>query len=163
MKRALALLLTLTLGSQAQALSCIAPDPIRDFKEAHASEDRWSVVVGRLDFDESRLPVVPLDQQAEPKAPTELRAQMVGRFLGPEGFVQPFQGNVTLRGSCYLSWCGGAQSGGRYLAFLRHEDGKRIVQVEPCGQWLYRDPAPALLDAVHACFAGGPCAEGGQF
>lgn len=164
MRRALALVMSLSLATQAQALSCMVPDPIRDFKEAHASEERWSAVVGRLDFDESRLPKgVAVGEPAPGRQPTDLRGQMVGEFLGPDGFVQPFQGNVTVRVSCYLSWCGGARSGGRYLAFLKHEDGKRVVQVQPCGQWLYQDPSPALLDAVHACFAGGPCEEGQSF
>lgn len=163
MRRALALILSLSLASQAQALSCLAPDPIRDFKEAHASQERWSAVVGRLDFDESRLPVVPIEEQGAPKPPTDLRGQLVGKFLGPNGFAEPFQGNVTVRVTCVMSWCGGARSGQRYLAFLKHEGSKRVVQVQPCGQWLYPAPSPALLDAIHACFSGGPCEEGGQF
>lgn len=161
--RALALALTCALASQAQALSCMAPDPIQDFQAAQSSDDRWSAVVGRLDFDENRLPSVALKDQFRKKAPTDLRAQFIGESLGPDGFATPFQGNVTLRVTCIAAWCAQPQSGQRYLAYLRHEGGKRLVLAEPCGQWLYPDPAPRLLDAVHACFAGGPCEAGQQF
>jgi hypothetical protein len=147
----------LSAGGPAFALSCLAPDPVRDFKEAHASEARWGAVVGRLDFDENRLPEVALEDQMKEKPPTDLRAQFVGHSLGPNGFDRVFQGNVTLRVSCIAAWCGKPQSGERYLAFLKHEDGKRVVMAEPCGRWLYGQPEDSVLEAIETCFAGGPC------
>lgn len=149
----------LCAASPALALSCLQPDPVRDFKQADASAERWGAVVGRLDFDESRLPDTG-DQLQDKPPQTDLRAQLVGQSLGAGGWKTPFQGNITLRVQCFGPWCGRPKSGARYLVFLKHEDGKRVAFADPCGARMYRDPSRRVLDALHRCFAGGPCEEG---
>lgn len=152
-------LCTVFLGTPALSLSCLPADPVRDFKAAAESGDRWGLAVGRLDFDESRLPEVDRNHQAQVPSRTDLRAQMIGHALDMRGFETVFQANVTLRVLCFGPWCAQPESGATYLAFIKHENGKRVLQADPCGQWLYMNPSRADLDRVHSCFAGGPCEE----
>lgn len=156
--RGLLTALLLCAASPALALSCLQPDPVRDYKQADASADRWGAVVGRLDFDESRLPGTKDRLEDKPRQ-TDLRAQLVGHSLGADGWETPFQGNITLRVQCFGPWCGRPKSGARYLVFLKHEDGKRVAFADPCGANLYRNPAPVVLERLHGCYAGGACRE----
>ncbi|SMX46857.1 hypothetical protein [Maliponia aquimaris] len=149
------------LATPALSLSCLSPDPVSDFKVAEQSSDRWGIAVGRLDFDEGRLPVVDIDRQEDGPPQTDIRAQFVGKSLDSTGFNRDFQANVTLRVQCLGPWCIRPQSGRRYLAFIRHEGGKRVIPAEVCGNWLYPNPARADLDRLHRCFVGGPCEERG--
>ena len=152
-------LAAMLLATPAFSLSCVPADPVRDFKAAADSPLRWGIAVGRIDFDESRLPTVDWNRQTEIPPQTDLRAQMVGHSLGSDGFVRPFQANVTLRVTCAGPWCAQPISGARYLAFIKHEGGKRIVQATPCGAWSYINPPRIFLDRLHTCFVGGPCEE----
>ncbi|MGP6088468.1 hypothetical protein [Antarctobacter jejuensis] len=147
------------LATPALSLSCLPADPVRDFKAAEKSPLRWGVAVGRLDFSEGKLPKVDWDQQQNVPPQTDLRAQMVGYALDANGFKTPFQANVTLRVLCAGPWCAQPKSGARYLAFIKHENGKRILQADPCGSWLYVNPTRRMLNRIHTCYAGGPCEE----
>lgn len=157
--RWVALAAALLLASPALSLSCLPPDPVRDFIEAQGSDARWGIAVGRLNFDERRLPKVNWNRQTDVPPQTDLRAQMVGHALDARGFRTVFQANVTLRVLCFGPWCAEPRNGARYLAFIRHEDGKRVVQADPCGRWLYINPRRHDLDRLHRCFVGGPCEE----
>ncbi|WP_421905643.1 hypothetical protein [Mameliella sp.] len=159
--RWLGLVLSLLATSPALALSCRPADPVRDFKAAEESGDRWGVAVGRLDFDEGRLPKVDWARQGRVPPETDLRAQFIGHSLDMDGFDTVFQANVTLRVFCFGPWCAQPKSGARYLAFIKHENGKRVLQADPCGSWLYPNPQRRDLDRVHSCFAGGPCEDRG--
>lgn len=157
--RWLALVAGVMAAGPATALSCLPPDPVRDFKEAESSPDRWGIALGRLDFNAERLPQVDWDRQDEVPPQTDLRAQFIGHSLDMNGFKTVFQANVTLRVLCFGPWCAEPKSGGRYLAFIKHENGKRIIHADPCGSWLYLNPRKYDLDRVRTCFAGGPCEE----
>lgn len=149
--------LLLLQATQAAALSCMPPDPVRSYLEVDASPDRWGAVVGRLDFDERRLPQAAGDPNAQP-AETHLRAQLVGHSLGPDGFKKPFQGNVALYVQCFGPWCGRPVSGRNYLVFLKREPHRHVAFADPCGARLFPAPTRAMLDALHKCFVGGGCA-----
>lgn len=156
--RWLACILSL-LATPALSLSCLPPDPVRDYQAADTADTRWGIAVGRLDFDENRLPKVDWKRQDAVPPQTDLRATMVGHALDPSGYNTVFQANVTLRVLCFGPWCAAPKSGARYLAFIKHENGKRVVQADPCGNWLYINPRREDLDRVHKCLVGGPCAE----
>lgn len=148
------LALVLLATSPAMASSCLKPSAVRSYLEANASEDRWGAVVGRLDFDESRLPDAV--GQADRKG-VELRGQLVGESLGPDGFKDPFQGGVTLRVVCTGVWCGQARSGGYYLVFVKREGVRHYAIAEPCEAWLFENPRPKTLERLARCYRGGYC------
>jgi hypothetical protein len=145
------------LASPALSLSCSPPNLVADYKAAAASSENWSVVVGQMTFNEGKLPNVNVSDPDRIPEKTRIRAQFVGHSLDANGFTKPYQSNVTLQVNCLLSWCGGAQSGGRYLAFLKHEGNRRIVFAEPCKANLYRNPSNKDLSRIRNCFVGGPC------
>ncbi len=149
-----AILVMLGFAHPALALSCLKPDAVRSYLEANASEDRWGAVVGRLDFDESRLPPAVSDGGHDD---VELRAQLVGNSLGVDGFKDPFQGHVSLRIQCFGSWCGHPDSGRQYLVFIKRENGRHIAISDPCESWLFPEPRRKTLDALQRCFRGGYC------
>lgn len=152
--RLLLLALALFAASPALALSCLKPSPVRSYLEANASEDRWGAVVGRLHFDDSRLP----DSVGQDgRKNVELRGQLVGESLGPDGFEKPFQGGITLRVVCTGSWCGQAKSGGYYLVFVKREGARHYAIADPCESWLFENPSPRTLNRLERCYRGGYC------
>ncbi|MBS0125860.1 hypothetical protein [Thetidibacter halocola] len=155
----LALVLSLAAG-QAAALSCLPADVVRTYKQVDADDAPWGAAVGRLDFDESRLPVVDWDRQGEVPPETEIRGQMVGHSLTPEGWNRPFQHAVTVRVLCFGPWCPSPRSGATYLAFVKRENGRSIIIADPCGSMLFPNPTQQDMDRLQSCFAGGPCDEG---
>jgi hypothetical protein len=157
-RRVLALLMALAPGS-ALALSCLPPDVVRTYKEVDAAPERWGTVVGRLDFDETRLPKPSWDSDPNVPPETRLRAQLVGHSLGPDGWAQPFQSNVTLVVACWGPWCGAPQSGQRVLVFLQRSERGHLAFADPCGTKLFPRPTRDDLDRLYDCFRGAPCLE----
>lgn len=153
----LALCAILVLTTHASALSCQRPDAVRSYLRADADTAHWGAVIGRLDFDEGRLPRTNWDRQQDTPPRTEIRAQLVGQSLGPDGWVRPFQQNVTLRVQCFGPWCAAPQSGQRYLAFVKREDAQQVVIADPCGSWLFPAPSRQVRLRLHRCFNGGRC------
>lgn len=149
------------LATPAFSLSCSPPDPVSDYKFAEDSPVRWGIAVGRLNFDPGRVPVVDWERQNDVPPSTDIRAQFVGQSIDAGGFVKPFQANVTLRVNCVGPWCASPQNGARYLAFIKHEKGKRVINANPCGSMLYINPPKKYLDQVYQCFVGGRCVPSG--
>jgi hypothetical protein len=158
-RRLLAVLLALLAPLPVHALSCLPPDVVRSYKEVDATPERWGAVVGRLDFDESRLPKPTWDSDPNVPPETRLRAQLVGHSLGPDGWTHPFQGNVTLVVQCWGPWCATPQSGQRVLVFLQRVARGHLAFADPCGTRFFPRPRRADLDRLQDCFRGGPCEE----
>lgn len=147
-------LLICLMAHPALALSCLKPDVVRSYLEAHHSEDRWGAVVGRLHFDESRRPGAVGGSDREGAL---LRGQFVGYSLSEDGFDEPFQSHVTVQIDCFASWCGHPKSGTRYLAFVKRVGGRHVIISDPCETWLFKNPRRKDLKALHRCFTGGYC------
>lgn len=145
------------LASPVLSLSCSPPDPIENYKSIEASSAPWGVAVGQLSFNMGKLPTERFKDPNRMPEKTRIRAQFVGHSLDANGFKTPFQANVTLEVQCILSWCGMPTSGTRYLAYIKHEGGKRKVFAEPCGANLFPNPSNRTLNKVHSCFVGGRC------
>ncbi|MGH1415515.1 MAG: hypothetical protein ACRBB0_18650 [Pelagimonas sp.] len=155
MRAIVALALGLLIMAQpALALSCLKPNPVRSYLEADASEERWGAVLGRLDFDEGRLPPT---VSGGGHSDVDLHAQLVGHSLDADGFTNPFQGAITLRIVCTGSWCGRARSGGHYLMFIKREKGKHVAFANPCEAWMFENPRKKALRDVQRCYTGGYC------
>lgn len=143
-------------ASQASALSCLPPDPVRTFLEVDAAPERWGAVFGRLDFDTSAVPQ-PTGDDTLPPSDTWLRAHLVGTTLDADGWTKPFQGNIELDVQCVGPWCARPVSGATYLLFLKREPGRHIAIIDPCGTYSVQNPAREVLDSLYQCFADGPC------
>jgi hypothetical protein len=144
MRLALALLL---LGTQAAALRCLPPDPMRSFLMAQGDVESWIVLRGALTYDD----VADIEQDAVP-------ARLTGYSLGQDGFDVPFDGPLRLVPDCVGSFCGGLPERSDYLIFARRgADGSYTTPLNPCGQWILPDPGARTIAAIVACYAGRSC------
>lgn len=141
----------------AAALSCLVPDPIRSFAEIHAAPESYRAYVGRFFFDPGRLPYsdAPADVSATPPA---IPAQFTGRQLGPTGFDTAVETAMVLQPSCAGPWCGSLTPGDEVLVFAREEDGRLIVDLEPCPGKVQGAPDAETRERLAACMRGEDCA-----
>ncbi len=148
----LALMASLSAGS-AQALSCLQPDPARSYAQAAASDEAYLVVTGELTHDAGSGTI----QEA-----TQVPARITGHFLQGSAFSEPMDIPVTLALSCVSVWCSSApESGTQVLAFLKETPRGYVLDLPPCGGWMFQDPRDDQIKAVTACHTGGTC-EAGQ-
>ena len=155
--RLAALLCALLLPVQAAALSCLKPSVGRTFAQANAAEATYVVVEGRLTLDDRRVPKS-LEGGAEPPKLTEVPAHLTGRSLSVAGFRTPFERDITLEISCLGPWCGSVANGTEVLAFLRHGKAGYVLEVEPCGGYVF-DNLPEQRRRVRDCLRGDACPE----
>lgn len=142
------------LASPVLALSCMPPDPARDFERAAKDDKPWVIVHGTVTFDEKKLPnrSGTLNNDAPPR--TEIPAYFKGRSLTKNGFLNRFETPVTLTAVCLGPWCGGASSGTEYLAFLLKDGDSYTMSVSPCGGNSYAKPGQDVLDRMTRCMNG---------
>lgn len=158
MKQLLAAALIL-VSTQAQALSCLRPDPIRAFGVASAAEAEYLILRGTFAFDPALLP------QNEVRTglvlPQPIAAQFQGMSLTLDGFTNPIDGQITIMPVCIGAFCGGLQPDTETIAFARRENATYVVEADPCGGWLFV-PDPVTEAALTACLRGEPCVPGLQ-
>ncbi|SEN21816.1 hypothetical protein [Palleronia pelagia] len=135
----------------ALALSCRAPDVVRSYLDADASDDFYTVVLGRI---RAGTPI----SSHTPSRDLRIAARMRGRALGPDGFARPIARPVQLNITCLSEWCGQPPPQDRdLLIFLRHEDGRLVLDLGPCPQWLFQNPNSEQVARVADCHTGGAC------
>jgi len=142
------------LGSQAAALSCIAPDPVMSFHQADEDPDPIFILHGQVIFDESLLPQGVVN---ETRDPDPIPGVFQGAALTRTGFNAPFESDVTVQSICAGPWCGGMASGAPYLMFVRDTAAGLVVEVNPCGGTVFQDPAVQVLDQMTHCIRGERC------
>ena len=157
---ALALTAALTAALPASALSCLRPDPVRQYTQARDAEARYRIVHGTLTAQETiRKHKQDLSRQFEPK-PIHVKARLQGMQLGKGGFATPIDTPVTVSLVCFASWCGGWPGSDQMLMNVEEgAKGELIVTSDPCGSQIYPKPTRAELRRVIACHNGGDCAE----
>jgi hypothetical protein len=160
--RALLLLAATLSATQAAALTCVPPDPLRSFREANAAPESYVVLHGRLHFDPALMPgadALPPPGAAETRLdPVEARFE--GFALGLAGFTRPVSATVVLEPSCLGQFCAGIGPGDGWLLFARPSGtGAYHVAIEPCGNRAFDGVPRATLDALATCLQGGPCGE----
>jgi hypothetical protein len=147
-----ALLASGALPAAAFSPSCGSVRPLELYREAHASADRFLVLLGRLRLPEE---LGERDRQHEPFA-----APFEGFALTTEGFTEPVSAPVRLVHFCdpdFLGLCGELRHGEETLLFARQAaDGSLSVTVGPCGQWAQQFVDPSDLEELAAC-ARGAC------
>ncbi len=153
MIRALLIAGLVAASGPAFALSCIPPDPARDFDRAASDENQWVVVHGKLTFDKRLLPN--RDGPSNDAAPTtDIPAYFKGQSLTRDGFTNRFETPITLTARCFGPWCGGAVTNTDYLAFMQKDGDSYTMTVDPCGSNSYPKPSQEVLDRIQACMNG---------
>ena len=141
-------------ATQAAALSCIRPDPIRSFQVAAGAEAEYLILRGRFAFDPTLLP------QSEVSTglvlPQPIPAQFAGQSLTVDGFTNPISGPITIMPVCIGAFCGGLMPGVEVIAFARKQDSIYVVEADPCSAWVFI-PDPVTDAALAACVRGEPC------
>ncbi|WP_090111794.1 hypothetical protein [Limimaricola pyoseonensis] len=129
---------------------------MRSFAEIHAAPEIYRAYVGRFAFDEGKLPHsdAPADVSA---VPNPIPAEFAGHQLGTTGFETPVETPMVLQPSCLGPWCGGLAPGDEVLVFARVEDGRLIVDLEPCPGKVQAAPDAAAREALAACMRGEDC------
>ncbi|WP_238112713.1 hypothetical protein [Yoonia sp. I 8.24] len=140
-------------AEQAQALRCVAPDPLRTFSEIAAAPEDYYVLYGELTFDEAELPEGLRAMGAGLPAP--IAAQFRGKGLTQAGFTSDYISPVTLQIDCMANYCGTAQSGIDALYFVRADPTPVTMVASPCREWIFPEPTQAVLDQLTACMQGG--------
>lgn len=159
MKRILLPLVLSLAAGPALSLSCLPADVVTSFNDAAASEQSYIVVHGRLEFDESKLPEVDINQQDETPPQTDIPARLVGKSLSKAGFKTDFDRPITLRAMCLGPWCGRATSGTEYLSFVQMTEDGYMLAITPCGGFEFAEPTKSMLNAVTSCFKGQTCQD----
>lgn len=144
------------LTTPALALSCMRPDPMRAYQAAAEAEEAYVVVVGKLTFNERKLPEA-VGNDSPPQ--TRIPARMTGKALSKSGFDHAFDRDITLEVLCYGPWCGGAGSGETYLTFLKRTDTGYVMSADPCGSMMFQDPKPKALRQIEQCYKNGRCSR----
>jgi hypothetical protein len=144
-----------TIGMQAQALSCMRPDPIETFQRLAAASESYFVLYGKLTFDETDLPAgVSMEQL---RTPDPIAARFVGKGLTRHGFTNDYYSDVTLQIGCAGAWCGSARSDVDAIYFVEAADPPVTMQAGPCGGMIFEQPSDAVLDMLTSCMQGGEC------
>ena len=156
MKTCLALVLPLILVSgQAQALKCLEPDPLVSFRTAMASPDIYVILRGAFTFGDGLLPG-DVTTRGNPNLPqpAPFAADFAGQSLVADGFTQAAAMPVSIQSVCFGPWCGQIASGQDVMAFARTDDqGRLVVDVDPCGTWVFPDPTDTVLEQMRGCTA----------
>lgn len=147
-----AFILMLSAG-QALALSCLAPDPARDFQRIAASETTYVVVKGVFEF--AARPERPTEQNPQTQS---FAAKFSGRLLTGAGFTDDIADVlVTINSNCAGQWCGSVDPGVPYLAFIEQDGRNLTLQAKACPFNHFRDPGEATIKVIEYCAAGKTC------
>lgn len=144
------------IGIQAQALSCLRPDPVTTFQQLAAEPESYFVLYGTMTFDESALPQG--TNSFEVSTPTDpIPERFVGKGLSKAGFATPYVSRVMLQVTCAGPWCGSARSGAEAIYFVPASDPPVTMQAGACGGMIFEDPTPEVLEMLTSCMQGGTC------
>jgi len=146
----------IAFATPALSLSCMPPDVIFAYNKAAESEYSYIVVTGQLTFNEQKLPRAVINDSPPS---TRIPAQLEGLALTKTGFDMPFDRAITLNALCFGPWCGGAESGAAYLAFLKRDNGSYVIDADPCSSTVFLNPTGEMMQQVEQCFAGGACGQ----
>ncbi|SEP58094.1 hypothetical protein SAMN05428995_101162 [Loktanella sp. DSM 29012] len=147
--KAIAVALTLA-GTQAAALSCIAPDPLEAFDRANASTAPYLLLTGRIMLNQPAPDPI--------TKPGVFAGRIEGVGLSQTGFDVPFAEDVRVAVSCAGPWCGGIPTEDDVLVFLNAEGDVPTIEIGACGGWIFAAPDAALQDRLTACLNDGMCA-----
>jgi hypothetical protein len=155
MHKHMVMVLVALVGSQAQALSCVQPDPVRAFQAAMAAPDAYVVLRGRVSEAEVLIPLPQGKTQDRP-----VPVWFIGAALTSDGFTQTLEGPMTVQITCAGPWCGSMLGDAEQIFFARLQDGAYTIDSGPCGGAAFAaDPRTEAL--LTSCMRGDACVPDG--
>lgn len=145
-------------GTQAAALSCSMPDPVRTYLDYLEEGGDFAVLHGNLFFDVSLLPLKGPTDGPGPGGDTEMPpipALFDGAVLGPAGPMGTAPPALLLQPVCFGQYCGYA-SEGPHVLFARTTPDGHVVRLGLCGGTVF-EPDPDTLARLGACLRGEDC------
>jgi hypothetical protein len=150
MTRYLALIAALA-GTQAQALRCLHPDPVRSFQAAMAAPETYVVLRGTVAEAEILIPL-PTDKNSAYPVPV----WFIGHILTVDGFTQSLETPMTVQVNCAGPWCGSMLPEAEVIAFAQVVDGVYTIEAGPCETWVFQ-PGPLIEELLTSCIRGDAC------
>ena len=154
-----ALSLSMAATGAAQALSCL-PSTVQDvYHDAANAKEVYTILVGKLSFDRSKLPIVDMARQDQSPPNTDIPAQFSGRGMRANGWSNSVKDRpITLRVQCLAAWCGGMANDVEYLMFAEQvAQNKWQLTVGPCGGFAFAEPTKKMLGDLRKCMRGQEC------
>lgn len=140
------------------ALTCLQMGPGDVYRIVAEEEVEYVVLEGKVDFDTSQMPSAEDQPTGGASAdPQRIPALFQGLMLGERSFDQPLNGAIQLEVHCAGGWCGGLDTGGRYLMFARQEENALVVPLDPCVSFVFPATDGMAGDIVLQCHRGGIC------
>ena len=101
-------------GTQAQALRCLHPDPVRSFQAAMAAPETYVVLRGTVAEAEILIPPA---KDAASSYPVPV--WFIGHILTVDGFTQSLETPMTVQVNCAGPWCGSMLPEAEVIAFAQ--------------------------------------------
>ncbi|MBS1301821.1 hypothetical protein [Loktanella sp. SALINAS62] len=136
-------------ATQANALSCIQPDPLATFDRANASDTPYLLLTGQITLDHPAPDPI--------TKPVSLRGTFAGVGLGMTGFNVPFAEAIWLDVTCAGPWCGSVPTDADVMAFVDVGADMPTITLDACGGWVFGAPDQALRDQLTQCLTDTPC------
>jgi hypothetical protein len=150
MKRILPFAMVLA-ASQAQALQCRIPDPVRIFQAAMDAPETYVVLRGRVAEAEILIPPKRIEGQPYP-----VPGWFIGSVLTRDGFTQGLETPVTVQVTCAASWCGSMLPEVELIMFAQVSDGAYVIEADACESWVFT-PDPLIEQLLTSCIRGEAC------
>lgn len=152
MKPILAAALSLSLASQAQALSCIRPDIVQSYKDHAEATDSYVVVRGKFRF-------TPPKSRSDENNPKEqrIKARFEGVALSQRRFDTSFSRPVDIIFGCAGPWCGSVIPDTEAIAFVQQTDNGLVLDEGPCPWRVFYEPTKEQVDRLLSCHTSGIC------
>ena len=138
-------------GTQAQALRCLHPDPVRSFQAAMAAAETYVVLRGTVSEAEILIPPE-IDKTQSYPVPVWFSGQVLTR----DGFTQSLETPMTVQVNCAGPWCGSMLPGSQIIAFAQVTDGAYVIEASPCQTWVFQ-PTPLVEELLTSCIRNEAC------
>ena len=136
-------------GTQAQALRCLHPDPVRSFQAAMDAPETYVVLRGTVSEAEILIPPIIGKHESYP-----VPVWFSGHVLTRDGFTQSLETPMTVQVNCAGPWCGSMLPGSPVIAFAQVADGTYVIEAGPCATWVFQ-PSPLVEELLTSCIRGG--------
>lgn len=142
------------MASQATALSCVFPDPVRTFQAASAAPETYVILRGTL--SEAEI-LIPPDRTRSYPVPV----WFTGHALTQSGFTRALEQEMTVQVTCAGEWCGGVPPETDTIFFAQVQDGAYVISSDPCNFWMF-PPDPLTVEVLTSCLRGAACVPADQ-
>ncbi|WP_172298591.1 hypothetical protein [Pseudoruegeria sp. HB172150] len=137
-------------GTQAAALSCMAPDAMKAFSDASAAEEVYMIVLGTFSGGPGPRPDGTTNGDSR-----EYEVTFEGHTVSQGGPTEPLSQTVHVVESCIGPWCAELQTDVETLTFLRVDSPEAVpvLAIDACYSNVFPQPTEETLEVIRDCFA----------